>query len=286
MLKILRRGLKTSFAIPLGTDYKFKILLPNGSECWFTVDNSQTIEDVLNEIQTEDPSIVQKDAENPKVTFKTAIEKGPVKTKINGEEYEFRKSEFRELKPSQREIENFANILVMHKPTNKADLIEAAKKSLNSIGKQTSSQLAYLKSQLKDIEKEIALLNDEKAKIDKKVNSRANLMINLGFLMFLSQYSFFVYTIYGVEWLGWDLMEPITYTVQQGLFMFGVLYFLKTKESCNLDNLLARFQSKKTEYYTRAYGFDANRLKFLEEEKLKLLSSITLLEKRLFYDFK
>jgi hypothetical protein len=29
-----------------------------------------------------------------------------------------------------------------------------------------------------------------------------------------------------VEWLGWDLVEPLTYTLGQGTFIWGMLYML------------------------------------------------------------
>lgn len=34
------------------------------------------------------------------------------------------------------------------------------------------------------------------------------------------------YCIEHVEWLGWDLVEPLTYTIGQGTFIWGMLYML------------------------------------------------------------
>ena len=35
------------------------------------------------------------------------------------------------------------------------------------------------------------------------------------------------YGIYGVEWIGWDLVEPLTYTLSQGGFILGMLYMMR-----------------------------------------------------------
>jgi hypothetical protein len=37
------------------------------------------------------------------------------------------------------------------------------------------------------------------------------------------------YGIYQVEWLGWDPVEPITYSFAQGGFICGMLYVLRTR---------------------------------------------------------
>ena len=37
------------------------------------------------------------------------------------------------------------------------------------------------------------------------------------------------HAIYNVEWLGWDLVEPLTFTVAQGLFIYGMLAASRNK---------------------------------------------------------
>ena len=37
------------------------------------------------------------------------------------------------------------------------------------------------------------------------------------------------YCIYEVEWLGWDLVEPLTYTFGQGTFILGMMYMLRNR---------------------------------------------------------
>jgi hypothetical protein len=37
------------------------------------------------------------------------------------------------------------------------------------------------------------------------------------------------HAIFNVEWLGWDLVEPLTYTAGQGSFMLGLIYILRNR---------------------------------------------------------
>ena len=37
------------------------------------------------------------------------------------------------------------------------------------------------------------------------------------------------HAIYNVEWLGWDIVEPLTYTVSQGLMIGGLFWLLRVK---------------------------------------------------------
>jgi len=37
------------------------------------------------------------------------------------------------------------------------------------------------------------------------------------------------YAIYEVEWLGWDLVEPLTYTISQGMFIGGMLAIMRSR---------------------------------------------------------
>ena len=41
---------------------------------------------------------------------------------------------------------------------------------------------------------------------------KSNLFFGFGLAGLMTHWSFFYHTIYNVEWLGWDLMEPVTYT--------------------------------------------------------------------------
>jgi hypothetical protein len=36
--------------------------------------------------------------------------------------------------------------------------------------------------------------------------------------------------IYNVEWLGWDIVEPLTYTTGQGLFVMGMILMMRKNQ--------------------------------------------------------
>lgn len=60
-----------------------------------------------------------------------------------------------------------------------------------------------------------------------KARHRLQVMCMTGFftLQFLVGY----HSIFNVEWLGWDLVEPMTYTVGQGSFILGLLYVMRNR---------------------------------------------------------
>jgi len=46
---------------------------------------------------------------------------------------------------------------------------------------------------------------------------------------FTLQFGVSYYTIFCVPWLGWDLVEPVTYSVSQGSAVLGLLYMYKNR---------------------------------------------------------
>lgn len=48
---------------------------------------------------------------------------------------------------------------------------------------------------------------------------------------FTLQFFLGYYCIFELSWLGWDLVEPFTYTVGQGSFVLGLLYMLKHRKA-------------------------------------------------------
>lgn len=49
--------------------------------------------------------------------------------------------------------------------------------------------------------------------IELKEKKRLNRYFQAMSLFFTLQFGISGYTIYGVSWLGWDLVEPLTYTI-------------------------------------------------------------------------
>jgi hypothetical protein len=62
------------------------------------------------------------------------------------------------------------------------------------------------------------------------------------------QLSIGYYAIEHVEWLGWDLVEPLTYTFGQGTFVWGMLYMLWHRKL-----LGANYSDLKDDYVDRKF---------------------------------
>ena len=63
-------------------------------------------------------------------------------------------------------------------------------------------------------------------------------------LFFTGQFVGGYYAIFYVPWLGWDLVEPVTYTVGQGSFILGLLLIMRNRganiEYSDLEELYCR----------------------------------------------
>ena len=58
------------------------------------------------------------------------------------------------------------------------------------------------------------------------------------------QFGLGYHCIYNVEYLGWDLVEPLTYTVAQGMFVAGIFMMkrrsqLKSTEFSDIEQMQA-----------------------------------------------
>ena len=153
--------------------------------------------------------------------------------------------------------------------------------NLAQIGEQFGNYLSVLKDSVNEIDLQIQALNHKEQQIMKKVRQRSNFFCSIGFTFLVSQWSFFYYTIYEVDWLGWDLMEPITFTVSQSGFVLSLYYYLKTKSPQTYENMLKSSENKRKQYLLRKNGVDLSRINALTDEKNRILSLIDVIEKRL-----
>ena len=91
-------------------------------------------------------------------------------------------------------------------------------------------------------------------------------------LFFTLQFGIGYYSIFHVSWLGWDLVEPLTYTVGQGSFIVALLYLLRNRK-VNVDlytGLEEHWQKKKIKRWELNYGFDLQRYEFLKSKLEKI----------------
>lgn len=102
-------------------------------------------------------------------------------------------------------------------------------------------------------------------------------------MFFTFQFGISGYAIYGVPWLGWDLVEPVTYTVSQGT-MIGGLYFMYRNRGhgtdyTQLDDFLKQARGKR---YRDRYDFDLQRMYFVKERIDSIDQEIKLVEFQIF----
>jgi hypothetical protein len=92
---------------------------------------------------------------------------------------------------------------------------------------------------LNQIKYEIAKLKAIQTELELQAAARTRLFFKGASLFFTLQFGISYYCIYEVDWLGWDLVEPLTYTLGQGLFVTGVLYCLRNLNHENFSSLTA-----------------------------------------------
>jgi len=83
------------------------------------------------------------------------------------------------------------------------------------------------------------------------------------------------HAVYNVEWLGWDRVEPLTYTVSQGFFIMGLFYILRMKNREEIRKGLSEDNDSSAEncIWIPEYGlYDPMRKKNLTEELEKVVA--------------
>ena len=67
-----------------------------------------------------------------------------------------------------------------------------------------------------------------------------------------------------MDWLGWDLVEPLTYSIGQGLFVSGILYsFRNYGRDTAFTSLDDHYKSKRLNRWYTKHGVDPERLVYL-----------------------
>lgn len=95
--------------------------------------------------------------------------------------------------------------------TQLEDIIEDSLKFFDDVVVREEIYLLHLKKM--KLEKEVEKQKELHGKFEAKVKGRVNMFFNTAFLFFAAQFGLGYYCIYEVDWLGWDLVEPVTYTI-------------------------------------------------------------------------
>ena len=110
-------------------------------------------------------------------------------------------------------------------------------------------------------------LKARKEQIDKLEQGKSTRALSMMSVWFTFQFFMSYYCIYEVEWIGWDLFEPMTYTVSQGSALAGVWFVMRTRGSgTNYTDLAEHMQRRRQRRWLKKYNFDLARYHFLEEK--------------------
>jgi hypothetical protein len=130
------------------------------------------------------------------------------------------------------------------------------------------------------LEAEYRELKAREQEITAREQRRTTMMITGASLFFTAQFGISYYTIFEVDWLGWDLVEPCTYSVTQGMSIAG-LWFLYRNRFAGLEysELSDYLRQKRQKKWLHKYHFDLSRLYFLQSRLEELEVEIAGYEK-------
>ena len=111
---------------------------------------------------------------------------------------------------------------------SKPESLDAAiETSFNMVSDPVISEELYRKrEQLREIEVKLLKIKETTSSVRAKQQRKTNKFYYSITGMCTIQLGLGYHCIENVEWLGWDLVEPLTYTLGQGTFIWGMLYML------------------------------------------------------------
>lgn len=87
--------------------------------------------------------------------------------------------------------------------------------------------LHHLKTLHFHIASELERLEKIKTNLDKRATSRVTMYLFLLFAVLVFQTALFYHMIFNVEYLGWDLVEPVTFLFSSIVFILGIFSYVK-----------------------------------------------------------
>ena len=76
---------------------------------------------------------------------------------------------------------------------------------------------------------ELETMSKRRDEIKVHENRRQNIVFGMSAAFFTTQFAVSYYCIFFVPWLGWDLVEPLTYSITQGSFIMGLFYMMRNR---------------------------------------------------------
>ena len=122
---------------------------------------------------------------------------------------------------------------------------------------------------------EFHYLDKEKKRIEHTIKRKINYRLLLLLSLLIGQTAFFYHMIFNIDYLGWDVVEPLTFLIGSVVFVGGLFLYVKMNKKYNnvegiVKDLTSNYQKKK---YLK-FNFNEkryNELKiYIEDLKIKL----------------
>lgn len=83
-----------------------------------------------------------------------------------------------------------------------------------------------------------------------------------------------------MEWLGWDLVEPVTFSIGQGSFVAGLIFIMRNRNAgIEYSELQDHYmQQKKEKEWLLKHNFDIKRHQFLKTKLMRIDEKLKLVE--------
>eukprot|EP00347_Sterkiella_histriomuscorum_P018926 403343635 len=296
---------------------RIRLYLPTKGETWFFIDNAITIKEFKNQCQAEDSFLTEvklldkngKEFSNEETeTFYNILAHGQAQIfiKLNDNIHQFPSAKVQNhstssltndasfklctskgLSPTHSStIATFMNLFNNQIQARKGviqgqnDLVKALSDSVkffdDVVVREEIYKLNLHRIQIKD---QIEKLEVQKAILDARSAFRNKLFFNTTFALFAAQFGISYYCIYEVEWLGWDLVEPLTYSIGQGLFVAGLVYSLRNYgKDTSFTSIDKNYHETRLARWYNRNGVDPDRLKYLKEELATVQKKIRVAE--------
>jgi hypothetical protein len=124
------------------------------------------------------------------------------------------------------------------------ETIELLKSSARNLSEPNRQFIQELKFKQLELEQTLGSIEAEIEKVESVAERRILFYLYLLILLSIVQILVFYYCIFHVEWLGWDIMEPLTYTVEIIGVAIAMRFYLKYGVNRNFKGILDLHKTK------------------------------------------
>jgi hypothetical protein len=230
-------------------------------------EETEKLSDIANKIQGCNEKIqkveffnyLNKESVNVETNFNSVIHT-PLKIQINGlltQKY----------LPTHETILNDYKLDGVNNPYNLVILRTLKSENPSELRKEILEKLDNLTNIYQTLLKEC---NKSEEIINKRVESKSRLYMNLGILYFLLHLIVFYLLIY--QFFGWDTIEPVTYIVGNCYWILGLLFFIRYRRKLDISYFYSSgFTTKYYSYRAQLLGYSRGDKEFVSKELNEIL---------------